>query len=92
MLAAIPVRISSEDALYAVHAKNKEGVNHVDCHVEGEVQEEFNVALTNAISHPKTVMIHSEDAPSTFTAVMSPRRLHTMAQMACLSKLLLYVD
>ena len=91
MLAAIPINIALNGTLDSIDTENEEGVNHVDAHVEDEVQEEFHIALTYAIRHPDTVMVHSEDAPSAPAAVMRPRRLHTVAYSAPLGKLVRYV-
>ena len=91
MLAAIPVNVARNGTLDAVDTENEEGVHHVDAHVEDEVQEEFHVALTYAIRHPNTVMVHSEDAPSAPATVIRPRRLHTVAYSALLGKLVRYV-
>ena len=87
MLAASPIKAALKDTLDSIDTENEEGVHHVDAHVENKVQEELHVALTYAIRHPNTVMVHSEDAPSTPAAVMRPRRLHTVTQLALLGKL-----
>lgn len=84
MLAASPVKIALNGTLDAIDTENEEGVHHIDAHVENKVQEEFHVALTYAIRHPDTVMVHSEDAPSAPAAVMCPWWLHTVAYSALL--------
>ena len=91
MLAASPDNAALNYALNAIDTEDEEGVHHVDPHVEDKVQEEFHVALTYAICHPNTVMVHSEDAPSASAAVMRPWRLHTVTYLALLSKLVRYV-
>ena len=42
----------------------------------------LQVSLSHAVGDPMAVVVHAEDAPTTFATVMGSRRLHTIADGA----------
>ena len=59
--------------------------------VEDEDEEDFKVALPDAIVNPAAMVVHSEHAASAFTAMVRTWRLDTLALKAESHELLLKV-
>ena len=65
-------------AHYAVRKVLYDQVKTVKAQVEDKQDELLQVALSNAIGDPSTMVVHAEDATAAFTTVMGPWRLDTI--------------
>ena len=88
-MAVDALRLASDNAFYAILRKDYYTVECEEGHVEDEVEEELEIALSDTVSHPNAMVVHSKDAPATSAAVVHSWRFHALTLLALVEELVL---